>query len=86
MENIQTVITSERGDGLAFRKSQNSSEFNFRNDREVAMVTAYLYLRLYLYLCPYLYLCFTIRISVLAFALQFVHTLPPNEDLVSDIL
>ena len=36
------------------------------------MVTAYLYLRLYLYLCPYLYLCFTIRISVLALALQFV--------------
>ena len=36
------------------------------------MVTAYLYLRLYLYLSLYLYLCFTIRISVLAFALQFL--------------
>ena len=46
---------------MAFRKSQNSSEFNFRNDRAVAMVTAYLYLRLYLYLCPYLYLCLSFQ-------------------------
>ena len=49
-ENIQTVLTSERGVGLAFRKSQNPSEFNFQNDRRIAIVTAYLYLCLYLYL------------------------------------
>ena len=57
---------------MAFRKSQNPSEFNFRNDRATATVTAYLYLRPYLYLCLYLYLCFAIHIVVLAFALQFV--------------